>query len=43
MQHKRIVHIVILVVVIVAALFIAHTLNLGPALAKAFITLHGGR
>ncbi len=43
MKHKKLVHTVIVVVVIVAVLLIAHSLNLGPALAKALITLHGGQ
>ncbi len=43
MKHKQIVRVVIVVVIIVAVLFIAHSLDLGPALAKAFIAMHGGQ
>ncbi len=43
MQQKQIVRIVAVVAVIVVVLLIAHSLNLGPALVKALIAMHGGQ
>ncbi len=43
MNKKQIVHIVLAVIVIVVVLLVVQLSNLGPALTKAFITLHGGR
>lgn len=43
MKHKQIVRVVIVVVVIAAVWLIVQSLDLGPELAKALVTLHGGR
>ncbi len=43
MQRKQIIRSVIVVAVVVVVLFIAHSLNLGPALVKALIAMHGGQ
>ncbi len=43
MRNKGIIPIVVAIVVIVAILLAVNLLNLGPALVKALIALHGGR